>query len=260
FAVGFALRLMFVRRRETLGTWGAYRRALVRVAGLLLLGLMVHGLDGGALSWEELRELGVGGFLLTGLQRKPFQTLVHIAVTSLWVLPVLAALPAIRVAYAAGSAVLFWYLSQRFYYTWVMTRPGIDGGPLGFLTWTIPVLVGSLAYDAIMSGSPKMVIGRLLFWGVVLMALGYGLSCLSQTLNSEGISFFADPPFVAPANSREMRDQLSRQPQNAGHLLWVMSQRAGSPSYLVFGAGFSLALYALFVLVCDVVGFKLAVL
>jgi hypothetical protein len=141
-----------------------------------------------------------------------------------------------------------------------MTRPGIDGGPLGFLTWATPLLVGSLAYDAVMSGTPKAAIGRLLLWGGVLMALGYGLSCLSRVLDPEATSAFAEVPFVAPANSREMREQLSRQPENARHLFWVMSQRAGSPSYLVFAAGFSLALYALFVLVCDVAGFRAAVL
>src|SRR5262245_4564655 len=111
---------------------------------------------------------------------------MHIAVTSLWVLPVIAAGSLVRVAYAAGSAGLFWYFSQHEgYYTWVMTRPGIDGGPLGFLTWTTPLLVGSLACDAVLSSSPKLVIGRLLFWGFVLMALGYGLSCLARVLDPE---------------------------------------------------------------------------
>ena len=30
----------------------------------------------------------------------------------------------------------------------------IDGGPLGFMTWTIPLLVGTLAYDAIANSRP----------------------------------------------------------------------------------------------------------
>ena len=200
------------------------------------------------------------GFLLTDFQRKPFQTLVHIAVTSLWVLPVLAARPAIRVAYAAASAALFWYLSQRFYYTWVMTRPGIDGGPLGFLTWTTPVLVGSLAYDVVAARPPRAAAGRLFVWGLVLMAAGYGLSCLSRVLDPDATSVLAEAPFVAPPNSKDLRDRLSKVPENAPHLLWVMSQRAGSISYQVFAAGFSLALYALFVLACEVLGWRLALL
>src|SRR3954451_893768 len=58
FAVGFALRLTFLRRLEALGPYAAYRRAFVRVAGLVLLGVIIHGLDGGAKTWDELRELG----------------------------------------------------------------------------------------------------------------------------------------------------------------------------------------------------------
>lgn len=261
FAVGFALRLTFLRRWQTAGPWAAYRRAFVRVGGLLLFAVVYHGLSGSVKNWSELTELGVGGFLLTAFQRKPFETLTHIAVTSLWVLPVIAARPSVRVAYAALSAALFWHLSQHHgYYTWVVTKPGIDGGPLGFLTWTTPLLVGSLAYDAILAHSPKAVVGRLLLWGCVLMALGYGLSCLSRTLDPEVPPLLADPPFVAPATPKEEYYQLSKQPENARHLFWVMSQRAGSPSYLIFGAGFSLALYAVFVLVCDVAGFHAAVL
>ena len=58
----------------------------------------------------------------------------------------------------------------------------------------------------------------------------------------------------------ELRDQLSKVPQNAAHMLWIMSQRAGSPSYLVFAAGFSLALYGVFVLLCDVLPLRLGAL
>jgi surface polysaccharide O-acyltransferase-like enzyme len=75
------------------------------------------------------------------------------------------------------------------------------------------------------------------------MVLGYGLSCLNAVTppNAQDSAlstpdYFVAPPFVPPSK-----------PVN----YWTMSQRAGSVSYLVFGAGFSLALFALFVLVCD---------
>lgn len=38
---------------------------------------------------------------------------------------------------------------------------------------------------------------------------------------------------------------------------WMMSQRAATVSYHTFGAGFSLAVYALFYLACDVWGWHL---
>jgi predicted acyltransferase len=251
FAVGFAYRLMFVRRSATIGAAAAYRRAFERCLGLLLIGLIIHGIDGGVRSWSELETLGLEGFFLTGFQRKPFQALVHIAVTSLWVLPVIGARPTIRIAYAVGSLALFTDLSRRFYYTWVMTRPGIDGGPLGFLTWTTPLVVGSLACDALSSAGPRRCVRLFLAWGLALMLAGYGLSCLSRVLDPAATTIFAEPPFVSPPNSEELRDRLSKAPENAGHMMWLMSQRAGSPSYLIFGAGFSLAVYALFVLASD---------
>src|SRR4029077_10787628 len=81
--------------------------------------------------------------------RELFQTLVHIAVASLWVLPVIAAGPVVRVAFLLASAGLHLWLCSLFYQEWAWKPPRvIDGGPLGFLTWTIPLLVGSLAYDA----------------------------------------------------------------------------------------------------------------
>ena len=68
------------------------------------------------------------------------------------------------------------------------------------------------------------------------MAAGYALSCLS---NGGG---WAAPPFVA-----------NTQP----HDLWTMSQKAGSTSYLLFSAGFSIAVYAIFRILCDARGWSL---
>src|SRR6516165_2188689 len=250
FAVGFAYRLTFRRRREREGARAAYLHVLRRSLGLILLGLVVYHLDGGAESWTELRRFD-GWDFLKAFKRSPFQTLTHIGVTSLWVLPVMAAGPAMRVAFACFSGLLHVYLSAGLsgwpvstpwsYYEWVNTDPkGIDGGPLGFLTWTIPLLAGSLAYDLV-AARPRPPVGRLLTWGAALMLLGYALACLNVVTppNSAGAgvrSWLVEPPFVPPSR-----------PVN----LWSMSQRCGSVSYLTFAAGFSLAVYALFVLACD---------
>ena len=43
------------------------------------------------------------------------------------------------------------------------------------------------------------------------------------------------------------------------HNYWMMSQRAATPSYHTFAAGFSLAVYALFYIVCDKWGWQLGV-
>jgi predicted acyltransferase len=152
FAVGFAFRLTFMRRLTAAGFGAAAAAALRRNAGLLLLGFVIHHLDGGVKSWAELEALGLWGFITRAFRREIFQTLVHIAITSIWILPVIATGTAIRVAFMIASAALHLWLSRWFYFDWAWNLPVIDGGPLGFLTWTIPTLVGTLAYDAIAGG------------------------------------------------------------------------------------------------------------
>jgi predicted acyltransferase len=239
FAVGFAYRLTFLRRLATSGAWLATRAVLKRNAGLILLGFVLYHLDGRASHWAELEKLGVQGFFAQAFRRELFQTLVHIAIASIWVLPVIALGVMPRVAFLVVSGVLHLWLSSRFYFDWAWKTPVIDGGPLGFLTWTIPTLVGSLAYDAVADARDEgTAIPKLVTWSVVLMFLGYAISCLGGSL--------APPPFVEPPT---------------GHVvdLWTMSQRTGSVSYLTFAAGFSLAVYAGFVLFCDRGGVRLGV-
>ncbi len=250
-AVGFAYRMTFLRRLEKEGAAAAYWHAVKRIGALLLVAFIVHTLGKGVnpSTWANLNSIEGWNALTTGLKRDYFQTLTHIAVTSLWVMPVIAARPGTRVLWMLGSAVLFHLLSEAWYYKWVNTPPnGIDGGPLGFLTWTIPLLVGTLAYDAMStsttSNSAMKPVGKLLAWGAALMLVAYGLACLNRvtppnSLSAESgwLGVFVEPPFVPPS-----------EPVN----VWTMSQRSGSVSYLTFGAGFGLAVYALFVLACDI--------
>jgi predicted acyltransferase len=233
FAVGFAFRLTFPRRVQRLGRGPAWRAAIGRSLGLILLGLVIYHLDGDVKSWADLVDLGPGGFFARAFQREPFQTLVHIGVTALWILPVIGAGTNARVMFLVFSAVFHLGLSYRFYFEHAWRLPVIDGGPLGFLSWSIPTLVGTLACDAVAGSrerSGRHAIPHLAAWSVVLMALGYGLSCLGGSVPG--------PPFVEPAPDVPVT-------------LWTMSQRTGSVSYQVFGAGVSLAVYALFVVLCD---------
>jgi predicted acyltransferase len=235
FAVGFAYRLTYLRRVGRDGPRAATRHAIARGLGLVLFGVVFYGLDGEARTWAELRALGPVGVLAQALWRGPFQALVHIGVTSLWVLPVVGARARWRVLFLVLSAALHVGLSWAFYYEAACLGPRkvIDGGPLGFLTWTIPLLVGSLAYDAVAARGARRAFGVMVGWSVVLMLLGYALSCV-------GPRDWAAPPFVPPWHAPTP---------------WAMSQRAGSVSYLTFAAGLSLLVYALFALACDAWGF-----
>lgn len=233
FAVGFALRLAFLRHVEKVGPREAYQQAIKRGFGLILVGAVIYHLDGKFPSWEALSAQGMAGFLSNAWRRSLFQALVHIGVTSLWVLPVIARSARAQILWLLGSATLHVILSATWWHEWLRANRVIDGGALGFLTWTIPVLAGSLTFMHADAGKAAM-----LRVAALLMAAGYALSCLSNG------GVLAAPPFVAPWHERDM---------------WTMSQQAGSVSYLTFATGFSLAVYAFFRWWTDEKGRQLAV-
>ncbi len=199
-------------------------------------------------------------------KRNLFQTLLHIAATSLWILPVIATTSRVRVFYAIFSTSLHVTLSWWFNFDWVNSNPnGIDGGPLGFLTWSIPALCGTLACDMVKSSDPASV-WRLARWGLSAMVIGWLCSCgtvlydvpLEQVESQQEIRHAADPvvptverfrswdgrivepPFVPPPDSALRKWNY-----------WMMSQRCGSMSYTTFAAGFSLLVFAIFLWICD---------
>jgi predicted acyltransferase len=251
FAVGFAYRLTFLRCLASGDRPSAYRRVWRRNLKLIVMGAVIYAVPTIIFALTQASGAVLGEWVVQALEEDLFQTLVHIGVTALWIMPVIAASPAVRVAFAAGSAGLHLALSWWFYYDWVNEVPGIDGGVLGFLTWTIPMIAGTLAHDWLAgTKAPGAAIGPLLAWGAGLMSLGYGLSCLNlvtppNTPAHAGLgSWLVELPFVPPTR-----------PVN----LWTMSQRVGSVTYLTFGAGLSLVLYAGFVWAGDVHRFQIGV-
>ena len=141
------------------------------------MSFVVYTIDIPAESWSQLVDQGVWQVIGVSLKRDWFQTLTHIAVTSLWILPVIRAGLGVRLAFLLASAAAHVGLSYWFNFQWVNNgQPnGIDGGPLGFLTWTIPALVGTAACDIVLSG--RAVLTRLSCWAALVMLTGYVLSC-----------------------------------------------------------------------------------
>lgn len=246
-AVGFALRYTLLKRLATEGWRAAHWRVIRRVFALLILAALVHGFDRVNVSWDALWEQGLWSWLVRACERTYFQTLTHIAVTTLWVLPVIAARWPIRFLWMIGSAALHLWLSHQFWLKVAWERPVIDGGPLGFLTWSIPVLVGTFAADWLTGANPPGGKIKLVISGTVLMLLGYGLSCLTLTTaqESQGLVRYAPPPFTAPLASAA--DQKGKSSVD----LWTMSQRTGSVSYQTFAAGFSLIVLFLCCVIFD---------
>ena len=260
FAVGFAFRLTFERRVKKDGTRAAYARMVRRLLGLVLLSIVIYPASRPAETWAEFTTLPFTQVLGKALKREWFQTLMHIAATSLWILPWIRTSARTRIAFAAASGALHVFLSWWFNFTWCNTGPNaIDGGPLGFLTWTIPAIAGSAVCDLVTSSDRGQRWLTITAGGLGLMLFGWVLSCgtrfydvpaeLQPTQQDLRLSpnpvlpatsqlvfrGTAELPFVAPPDSTRRKWNY-----------WMMSQRAATLSYLTFGAGLSVLVYAAF--------------
>lgn len=288
FAAGFAMRLSLGRRRDVNGKI-PWDRVLRRILGLAAVAIAWYTICDLNDILKSFRAKPPGEFLLILLKREYFQTLMHIAATSLWILPVVILSPKFRIAYAIASGALHLLVSWWFNFVWVFSDPSaIDGGPLGFLSWAIPALCGTLTCDAVRSAGPAAAL-RILLCGIAAMFLGWGLSfgtvlynvkpdqdpdrtgeaALVRTRNAatgkakdsklapdpvipsverwrayDGT--IVEPPFVPPPDARHRQWNY-----------WMMSQRAGSLSYLTFASGVSMVIFAMFLWACDRMNWRL---
>jgi predicted acyltransferase len=281
FAVGFALRLVLLKRIATQGRRTAYGSIVRRGLGLVLLSTVLEFATsrGRFKSWSDLVSTGVWGALAGPLKCEFWETLAIIGVTSIWVLPVIAGSIRLRVAYLIFCTGLHVVLCHLFYFDFMYAKPnwldsiwgatdvkGLDGGPFGFLAWTMPQLVGSFAYDCMIKKGSWLAFPRLLVWSLILMGAGYGLSCLSTgyprteppTTDENDIQV-ALSPVIPPGPARDAPSiQLAEAPfvqppaKDQRQLnYWLMNKRVVTLPFNVFSSGFSLAVYAFFVLISD---------
>lgn len=265
FAAGFAMQLSLGRRLQQGGQM-PWARAIRRILSLAAIAILWYSFCDLSAILQKFRTEDTIVVLGTLFKRDLFQTLLHIAVTSLWILPVIGASSSVRIGYAAFSGLLHVFLSGWFSFHWVNSSPaGIDGGPLGFLTWSIPAISGTLAYDLVRSHGAAAT-RRLAGAGLSLMFVAWCWSCAStlydvpdESVETQRAVKLADDP-VWPSLERIQRRSGSIMeppfvpPPKAEYRkwnYWMMSQRGGTISYTTFAAGYSLVLFALFLWACD---------
>lgn len=276
FAAGFALRLTLLRRLEVDGRvpWSRVLRRIPSLAAVAILWYSVTDLPDLV---EKFHTQPLSQVLRHCLKRQWFQTLMHIAATSLWILPVILCSLRTRLLFAVASAALHAVLSAWFAFAWAYEDPrAIDGGPLGFLSWSLPALAGTWACDLVRHSnnrSPTSPLPRLTATGFALATIGWLLAqptTLYQTDPATNPSApalatdpviphhsrlahwngtLAEPPFVPPPPAAERQWNY-----------WMMSQRACTISYTVFTAGWSILIFALIHRICHASGFESALL
>src|SRR5262249_37827799 len=289
FAVGFALRLVLLKRIASVGPRKAYFSIVRRGLGLILLSTALEFASSHDRfkHWADLVQTGVWGALAGPLKLQLWETLAIIGVTSIWVLPVIAGSVRLRLAFLITCTGLHVLLCHLFYFDFMYARQnwldqywgatdvkGLDGGPLGFLAWTMPQLVGSFAYDIIVGcvkssrthqeeqvtmrprrlDAPYGAIPSLVLWSLALMLVGYGLSCLSRTYpttqppstEEDKIEVAASPVLPPSLNSLQLAEAPFVQPaadEQRQLNYWLMDKRVVTLPFNLFSSGFSLAVY-----------------
>ncbi len=280
FAVGFALRLVLLKRLAAVGPRSAYGSIVRRCLWLILISsiLELAGGDHQFPNWAALQSIGWWQIFAEPLKCQFWETLAIIGTTSLWVLPVIAGSLRARLLFMLVCAALHVIACHFFYFDFMWARPnlldqwwgaeqtkGLDGGPLGFLMWAIPQIIGSIAYDIVQGSQVRSLTGIALS-AALLMGLGYGLSCVAmlyrvpdsiatspvippklESYPHDWQSYLAAPPFEKPADGEK-------------HInYWSMSKRTVGLSFITFSTGFALALYLLFFILSDIGGVEIGI-
>jgi predicted acyltransferase len=288
FAAGFSYRLTMLRRLPKVGAPRAYGRVFVRGLALVLISLMMYGFGDKFSSWKQVNPDSVREFVAKLIKADLWEVLAIIGVAQIVLMPVIGLGTRGRALAFAGFLLVHLAISDSFNFRFVHGMPNWmdqywgaakarcwDGGVFGILAWGAMMLGGTLAYDIVAADGPGRAARRLLAWGIGLMVVAYALSCLTRLYDVEpgGTSETRDevaaspvrPPFAKLAN-RPFSSLLAEPPfveppppSVRKHNYWMMNKRVVTITFTLFATGFASALYAFFILACDIGGLRLGV-